>query len=290
MRDKWMAPEWLACPEIPQYSIGWRMGCGEDYRYKLGDWLDTLSGQELAEYERLFPMPVFWDSLAVEEDDEEGDPALYYDGDSYFLRFWRPNGTPAYDRTWLEKEAAAGKQLKYVHFWGHTPERDGHITETCLSQWWMAEFQVEAQTYCCMEQFMMAEKARLFGDKEILEKILAATVQGKIKALGREVRNFDQTEWDKCKYTIVLTGNFQKFLQNPELKNFLLRTGDKILVEASPRDRIWGIGMGKSNENAGNPAAWRGKNLLGFALMEVRDELRRVCANEDKIDWSISRV
>ena len=134
---------------------------------------------------------------------------------------------------------------------------------------------------------MMAEKARLFEDKETLEKIMEARSQGKIKALGREVKHFDQTEWDKCKYTIVLTGNFQKFLQNPELKDFLLRTGDKILVEASPRDRIWGIGMGKANENAENPAAWRGRNLLGFALMEVRDELRRVCANEDKIDWNL---
>ncbi|MCI9243276.1 MAG: NADAR family protein, partial [Lawsonibacter sp.] len=180
-----------------------------------------------------------------------------------------------------------GKKLKWVHFWGHTPEPDGRITETCLSQWWMAEFWVEAQRYCCMEQFMMAEKARLFGDKEALEKIMAARSQGKIKALGREVKHFDQAEWDKCKHTIVLTGNFQKFLQNPKLKDFLLRTGDKILVEASPRDRIWGIGMGKANENAENPTAWRGANLLGFALMEVRDELRRVCANEDKIDWNL---
>ena len=286
MREKWMAPQWLACPGIPQYSIGWRMGHGEHYRYKLGDWLETLSGKEQEEYDRLFPRPVFWDSEAVMEDEEESQD-LYYEGEEYILRYWRPQGLPAYDRAWLEGEAAAGKQLNYVHFWGHTPERDGHITETCLSQWWMAEFWVEAQRYSCMEQFMMAEKARLFGDKEVLEQILAAAEQGKIKALGRQVRNFDQTEWDRCKYTIVLTGNFQKFLQNPELKDFLLRTGDKILVEASPRDRIWGIGMGRNNENAGNPAAWKGKNLLGFALMEVRDELRRVCANEDKIDWGL---
>ena len=290
MRDKWMAPEWLACPGIPQYSIGWRMGYGEDYVCKLGAWLDKLSDKEREEYDRLFPRPVFWDDLSVMEDDEEGDPSLYYDGEDYFLRHWRSNGEPAYSRTRLEAELAAGKQVKWVHFWGHTPEKDGHITETCLSQWWMADFWVEAQRYCCMEQFMMAEKARLFEDKETLAKILEATVQGKIKALGREVRNFDQTEWDKCKHTIVLTGNFQKFLQNPELKDFLLRTGDKILVEASPRDRVWGIGMGKANENAQTPAAWRGQNLLGFALMEVRDELRRVCANEDKIDWTLSRA
>lgn len=290
MCDKWMAPEWLACPEIPQYSIGWRMGYGESYGWRLGDWLKTLSDKEREEYDRLFPCPVFWDSQAVEEDDEELDSSLCYDGDDYFLRYWRPDGVPAYDRAKLEADIAAGKRIKFVHFWGHTPEKDGRITETCLSQWWMAEFKVDGKSYCCMEQFMMAEKARLFGDRETLAKIMEATVQGKIKALGREVRSFDQAEWDKCKHTIVLTGNFQKFLQNRSLKDFLLRTGDKILVEASPRDRIWGIGMGKANENAENPAAWRGRNLLGFALMEVRDELRRVCANEDKIDWSISKV
>ncbi|MCI8423602.1 MAG: NADAR family protein [Lawsonibacter sp.] len=288
MREKWMAPEWLACPEIPQYSIGWRMGYGEDYGSRLGTWSATLSEEEGHEWARLFPMPVFWDDESI-MGDEDSAPDLYYERDDYFLRHWRPNGQPAYDRAWLEAEAA-GKNLKYVHFWGHTPEKDGHITQTCLSQWWMAQFKVDGRPYCCMEQFMMAEKARLFGDKETLEKIMEATVQGKIKALGREVKHFDQEEWDKCKHTIVLTGNFQKFLQNPELKDFLLRTGDKILVEASPRDRIWGIGMGASNENAANPAAWRGQNRLGFALMEVRDELRRVCANEDKIDWEISQT
>ena len=289
MRDQWMAPEWLACPEIPQYSIGWRMGYGEDYGCRLWDWLQTLSSQEREEYDRLFPHPVFWDDLSVMEDDEDPDPSLSYDGKEYFLRFWRPNGQPAYDRAALAADTS-GKKQKYVCFWGHTPEKNGQITETCLSQWWMAGFRVEGRPYCCMEQFMMAEKARLFGDKETLEKIMQASVPGTLKALGREVKHFNQAEWDKCKYTIVLTGNFQKFLQNPELKDFLLRTGDKILVEASPRDRIWGIGMGKSNENAENPAAWRGQNLLGFALMEVRDELRRVCANEDKIDWAVSRT
>ena len=165
MRDKWMAPEWLACPEIPQYSIGWRMGYGEDYGCKLEDWLQTLSDKEREEYDRLFPRPVFWDDISVMEDDEEGDPSLLYDGKDYFLRHWRPNGEPAYDRKSLEGQYIAGKKLKWVHFWGHTPEPDGRITETCLSQWWMAEFRVETQRYCCMEQFMMAEKARLFGDE-----------------------------------------------------------------------------------------------------------------------------
>ncbi len=79
MRDKWMAPQWLACPEIPQYSIGWRMGYGEDYGCRLGNWLDKLSAKEREEYDRLFPYPVFGDSQAVEEDDEELDRSLLYD-------------------------------------------------------------------------------------------------------------------------------------------------------------------------------------------------------------------
>ena len=100
-----------------------------------------------------------------------------------------------------------------------------------------------------------------------------------MKALGRKVRNFDPQVWDKLKYSIVLNGNYYKFTQNKEMMDFLLSTGDKILVEASPVDTIWGIGLGKENEKAKNVAMWRGKNLLGFALMEVRDEIRKVYQN-----------
>ena len=101
-----------------------------------------------------------------------------------------------------------------------------------------------------------------------------------IKALGQKVRNCDETVWGEVKYSIVLNGNYKKFSQNSQLKNFLLQTGDKILVEASPYDGVWGIKMAESDENAQNPLKWRGQNLLGFALMEVRDALREVCKNE----------
>ena len=100
-----------------------------------------------------------------------------------------------------------------------------------------------------------------------------------MKALGRKVRNFDPQVWDKVKYSIVLNGNYYKFTQNKEMMDFLLSTGDKILVEASPLDTIWGIGLDKDNEKAHNIASWRGKNLLGFALMEVRDEIRKLYQN-----------
>ena len=107
-----------------------------------------------------------------------------------------------------------------------------------------------------------------------------------MKALGKKVKNFDQEVWDKVKYSIVLTGNYYKFSQNENLRDFLILTKNRILVEASPLDTIWGIGLGKDNEKVYNPNRWRGNNLLGFALMEIRDEIRNVYKNYSKINWN----
>ena len=122
-------------------------------------------------------------------------------------------------------------------------------------------------------------KARIFKDEEVEKEIMNTSDPKLMKALGRKVRNFAPEVWDKLKYSIVLNGNYYKFTQNKEMMDFLLSTGDKILVEASPMDTIWGIGFGKENEKAKNVAMWRGQNLLGFALMEVRDEIRKVYQN-----------
>ncbi|WP_210212496.1 NADAR family protein [Mesorhizobium sp. M2A.F.Ca.ET.042.01.1.1] len=94
------------------------------------------------------------------------------------------------------------------------------------------------------------------------------------KELGRKVKGFDGARWDREKNGIVVEGSFQKFSQNKNLGAFLLATGDKVLVEASPVDRIWGIGLAADDEKAANPLQWRGENLLGFALMQARDRLR----------------
>ncbi len=173
----------------------------------------------------------------------------------------------------LRKEYREGKRYKYVFFWGHTPEADGRISETCFSQWWPCRFQAEGTEYCCAEQFMMAGKARMFGDEEMLFRIMESVHPKEMKAWGRAVRHFDKEAWDLACYDLVVRGNRSKFSQNPRLLSFLLGTKKRILVEASPRDRIWGIGMGKSNPDGENPLRWRGKNLLGFALTQVRDEL-----------------
>ncbi len=121
---------------------------------------------------------------------------------------------------------------------------------------------------------MMAKKAELFGDQEILAKILKCKSPAEAKKLGREVKNYVDTVWLENRYEIVKQGNFHKFSQNPDLKTFLLNTKDRVIVEASPVDSIWGIGMAEDHKDILKPKAWKGLNLLGFALMEVRDELR----------------
>lgn len=163
---------------------------------------------------------------------------------------------------------------KFLFFWGHQPSKDGSITKTCFSQWWESIFIVEGIEYKTAEHWMMTKKALLFNDNEIAEKIIKANTPAEAKKLGREVKNYVDTVWLKHRYEIVKEGNFHKFSQNNNLKEFLLKTNDRIIVEASPVDAIWGIGMTSDHENCNNPLKWKGLNLLGFALMEVRDELK----------------
>jgi ribA/ribD-fused uncharacterized protein len=169
---------------------------------------------------------------------------------------------------------ADGGQPKYLLFWGHRPPAAGGVGKGCLSQWWPCEFTVDGDRYSSAEHFMMTAKARLFGDGETAERILAARSPGAAKALGRQVRGFDEALWAQRRFDLVVAGNVAKFGQHPDLRAFLLSTGDRVLVEASPRDRIWGIGLAASDERATTPEHWPGLNVLGFALMEARHRLR----------------
>ncbi len=130
------------------------------------------------------------------------------------------------------------QRIKFLFFWGHTVKDE--ITKSCFSQWFTGKFEENGIVYKTAEHYMMAGKARLFNDAEILEKILQASTPNQVKALGRKVKNFDPNVWNEHKYEIVKQGNLLKFSQNNKYKDFLLSTGDKILVEASPYDTIWG--------------------------------------------------
>lgn len=141
-----------------------------------------------------------------------------------------------------------------------------------FSQWVKSNFVVDNHYSCC-EQFMMFKKAELFNDSDIMQEILDSSNPKEIKALGRKVKNFDNKIWNEHKRDIVFQANFAKFSQNSELKEELLSTKGTILVEASPYDNIWGVGLDESDSRINNPNTWKGENLLGFALTEVREYL-----------------
>lgn len=180
-----------------------------------------------------------------------------------------------YTRDIIIEQFSKGKKLKYIFFWGHRPSADGSITKTCLSQWFACRFTVDGIEYSTAEQYMMSQKALLFGDTEIYEKIMKASHPDKFKALGRQISGFYENIWNEHKTDIVIKGNAAKFSQNEDLKEFLLNTNQRVLVEASPYDKIWGIGMSADDSSVNNPLGWKGKNLLGFCLMEARDIIKQ---------------
>ncbi|NUR26094.1 MAG: NADAR family protein [Catenulispora sp.] len=163
----------------------------------------------------------------------------------------------------------AGRRVKYLFFWGHS----GGLRPSCLSQWWPVRFSEGGREFASAEHYMMAHKAWLFGDDDTAERVLAAGHPGEAKELGRGVRGFDDRVWVERRFEIVVRGSVLKFGQHDELREYLLETGNRVLVEASPVDRVWGIGLAADDERAGSPRRWRGLNLLGFALMAARQEL-----------------
>ncbi|WP_236239741.1 NADAR family protein [Streptomyces sp. CC228A] len=174
----------------------------------------------------------------------------------------------------LIEQVSRGEKVKFLHFWGHRPQPDGRIGASCLSQWWPAPFTVDGVRYATAEHWMMAAKARLFGDAEAERQALLAPNPAVAKRAGRLVRGFDEAVWKKERFGIVVAGSVHKFGQHADLRDYLLNTGRRVLVEASPVDRVWGIGLAADDERASDPARWRGLNLLGFALMDAREQLR----------------
>ncbi|KAB1927662.1 NADAR family protein [Micromonospora sp. ALFpr18c] len=169
----------------------------------------------------------------------------------------------------------SGRRVKFLHFWGHQPQPDGSVGAGCLSQWWPARFAIDGREFATAEHYMMWAKAILFGDTSIAEQVLTASHPHRAKTLGRQVQGFDQPVWEANRYGIVVEGSVAKFGQHADLRAYLLGTGDRILVEASPLDGIWGIGLTADEPFAADPSRWKGLNLLGFALMHTRQRLRQ---------------
>ncbi|RYD82449.1 MAG: NADAR family protein [Sphingobacteriales bacterium] len=175
-----------------------------------------------------------------------------------------------YNINWLLEKYESGENLKFIYFWGNT-KKSGEIDKSCFSQWYESSFELENVNYKTAEHWMMAQKAHLFNDIKAFDKIINCKKPGEAKEIGRNVLNYNEGIWNETKFEIVKTGNIHKFNQNSELAEYLLKTADRILVEASPVDTVWGIGLSQDNPDINNIYVWRGENLLGFVLMEVRD-------------------
>lgn len=151
----------------------------------------------------------------------------------------------------------------YILFWR------GHF-----SNWYPAKFNLDGRQFNCSEQYMMYMKAVTFKNIEIAEKIMKTTDPKAQKALGKQISNFSEETWDKVKEQIVYYGCLAKYLQNSDLTKDILNTDNKILVEASPYDSIWGIGMAENDPLVTDETKWKGQNLLGKVLMRVREALK----------------
>jgi ribA/ribD-fused uncharacterized protein len=164
----------------------------------------------------------------------------------------------------LKSRVQTGEKFEYEFFW-YGP----------FSQWANQGFTVDNVYYKTAEHWMMAEKARIFGDEETRQLIINADHPRRAKNLGREVKNFNEDKWINERYWVVYTGNQYKFTQNADYKKILLGTENRILVEASPEDKIWGIGLSVHRSEVLDPMKWKGLNILGFVLTNLRNNLMR---------------
>ena len=165
----------------------------------------------------------------------------------------------------------------------HRPEEENGY----LSNWYPAEFTIDGKRYCCSEQYMMEQKAFLFGDTQTAAKIMQTEDPAEMQALGQAVAGFDQTIWNGTRQIIVYQALLAKFRQNPDLCRKLLATEDNLLVECARTDRIWGAGLGLDDPDVGNAASWKGQNLLGLTLQMVRTELKKqpVASSRNRLLW-----
>jgi len=180
---------------------------------------------------------------------------------------------PKYNLDWLINKFDQGEPLEFLSFWGHSNNSTDKVGKFCLSQWFELPFIVDNIHYKTAEHWMMAHKALLFEDLKAFQKIVQAKTPGEVKKLGREVLGFDDQIWNANRFKIVVNGNIHKFNQHPDFANFFTGTKERILVEASPVDKIWGVGLSADDDHIDDPHCWEGQNLLGFALMEARDFL-----------------
>ncbi len=152
----------------------------------------------------------------------------------------------------------------------HNPDEENGY----LSNWYPSPFTLDGVAFSSMEQYMMYRKEVCFGDDKVAAQILVTEDVAEIKTLGRLVSGYDESLWNGVRQIVVYEGLLAKFSQNSELGEQLKKTGNTVLAECAVKDRIWGIGLSMHDSDRLDHAKWQGQNLLGYALMMVREKLR----------------
>ena len=152
----------------------------------------------------------------------------------------------------------------------HNPDEENGY----LSNWYPSPFTLDGVAFSSMEQYMMYRKAVCFGDDKVAAQILVTEDVAEIKTLGRLVSGYDESLWNGVRQIVVYEGLLAKFSKNSELGGQLKKTGNTVLAECAVKDRIWGIGLSMHDSDRLDRAKWQGQNLLGYALMMVREKLR----------------
>lgn len=272
---KMMAPLWLEFPKAERGSIGWRMGNGEGYAYKFWDWYESLTVEEKEEYKNLFPEPFDW--KGAYEGKDESEMLLY--GEYFFVYAWNLT----YGKEWLEKELKEGNKKEFFVFSDGLNPAEGKICEECLGLTWIENFDYIARGYRNIKEYLLCEKARLFDDEEAEAQINEALLTD-LDTLEVNIKDYDEKVWKKYFPYILLNGLYRKFFSNKDLREYLLSTGDSVLVYADCQDTVNGIRLPKDSMDIKDPKKWKGENLLGFGLMMVRDEIRRITKNEELLE------
>ena len=153
----------------------------------------------------------------------------------------------------------------------HNPDEENGY----LSNWYLSDFIVDEIKFTSMEQYMMYQKAMCFNDNDIAAQILETNDVAQIKALGRFVHNYNDHHWNGVRQVVIYEGLIAKFSQNEELLDKLISTGNALLAECAVKDRIWGIGLSMTDPDRFERTKWNGTNLLGYALMMVRDKITK---------------
>lgn len=265
-----MLPLWIEYSYITRFSIGWRMGYGEDYLIKFSKWFDELNALEREQYIKKYPEPIEWTGWYKDTIPDE-----FYD----IVLVWDKFKTLKYNNMYILNKYRDGLNCSQIVGFSKKIFSKDNLNKY-LNKSVYISFDVDHNKYFSIEQYVLAEKARLFNDFDTMEKIVECTDLNNIRMLDKQIKGYKEKEWEKYKYNFLLQGNFYKYSQDSKLRKLLLDTKNKIIVYISSDDDMCDIGITVNKiEDISNPLLWKGQNLLGYALMEVRDEIRRVYGN-----------